>query len=143
MTQQKKKDFGLAAQLTQPRLAAIAESPPAPMPPDVRTQPSEPPAAARVNVDDGVSEPEESRSFERSDHTSHTSHTKRRSAKEKKPGAPSREGGYVRRTITLGPALSDYVDRAWRTYRTPGGKYVKGVSGFIEAVIDEHRHRAK
>jgi len=140
MTQQKKKNFGLAAQLTQPRLAATAESPPAPMPPDVRTQPSEPPVAARVDVDDGVSEPEESRGFERSDHPNHT---KRRSAKEKKPGAPSREGGYVRRTITLGPGLSDYVDRAWRTYRTPGGKYVKGVSGFIEAVIDEHRHRAK
>jgi hypothetical protein len=140
MTQQKKKNFGLAALLTQPRLAATTESPPAPMPPDVRTQPSEPPTSARVDVDDGVSEPAESRSFGRSDHTNHT---KRRSAKEKKPGAPSREGGYIRRTITLGPALSDYVDRAWRTYRTPGGKYVKGVSGFIEAVIDEHRHRAK
>ncbi len=140
MTQQKKKNFGLAALLTQPRLAATTESPPAPMPPDVRTQPSEPPTSARVDVDDGVSEPEESRSFGRSDHSNHT---KRRSAKEKKPGAPSREGGYIRRTITLGPALSDYVDRAWRTYRTPGGKYVKGVSGFIEAVIDEHRHRAK
>jgi len=78
----------------------------------------------------------------RTEHSDHTDHTKRARRKEKKPGAPPREGGYVRRTITLAPTLSDYVDRAWRTYRRADGKYVKGVSGFIEAVIDEHRRRA-
>jgi hypothetical protein len=63
--------------------------------------------------------------------------------RRKKVGAPPRAGGYVRRTITLAPAVSDYVDRAWRTHRTPEGKYVKGVSGFIEAILEEHRRRGK
>jgi len=138
MTEPKKKNFGLAAQLAQPRPAPPAESPvPAH---DARPQVSEPPAAASDDLDADELDMAESPRFERSDHTNHT---KRRGAKQKKPGAPPREGGYVRRTITLGPAVSDYVDRAWRTYRTPSGKYVKGVSGFIEAVIDEHRRRAK
>lgn len=140
MTQEKKKNFGLAAQLAQPRPVVAAEAPPAPPPRDAERQTDAPPVVPAVDLDaEGPSE-DESALFERSDHTNHT---KRRTQKQKKPGAPTREGGYVRRTITLGPALSEYVDRAWRTYRTPTGKYVKGVSGFIEAVIDEHRRRAK
>jgi hypothetical protein len=136
MTQEKKKNFGLAAQLAQPRPMVAAEPPPARPPRDAEAQTDAPPVVPAADVD----AEDESPLFERSDHTNHT---KRRTQKQKKPGAPTREGGYVRRTITLGPALSEYVDRAWRTYRTPTGKYVKGVSGFIEAVIDEHRRRAK
>ena len=136
MTQQKKKNFGLAAQLTQPRPTIAAAEP---SPTGRESQPAVPLGAA-AELDSDAFESEESQGSERFDHTNHT---KRRPSREKKPGAPPREGGYVRRTITLGPALSDYVDRAWRTYRTPSGKYVKGVSGFIEAVIDEHRRRAK
>jgi hypothetical protein len=136
-----KKNFGLAAQLAQPRPPATVEPPSSGTTENSPAQASETPASAASDVDDSdATFVEDAPIFERSDHTNHT---KRRSAKEKKPGAPPREGGYVRRTITLGPAVSDYVDRAWRTYRTPSGKYVKGVSGFIEAVIDEHRRRPK
>jgi len=138
MTQQKKKNFGLAAQLAQPRPSTLAETPPVPRP--AQSHSYEPPLVTAAGQDMDGLEWRESPSSESSEHTNHT---KRRSSREKKPGARPREGGYVRRTITLAPGLSDYVDRAWRTYRTPGGKYVKGVSGFIEAVIDEHRHRAK
>ncbi len=136
-----KKNFGLAAQLAQPRPPATIERPSSGTAENSVAQASETPVAATSDADDSdAMVAEETAISERSDHTNHT---KRRSAKEKKPGAPPREGGYVRRTITLGPAVSDYVDRAWRTYRTPSGKYVKGVSGFIEAVIDEHRRRLK
>jgi hypothetical protein len=123
MTEPKKKNFGLAAPQR-----------------DSRPQAQEQPVGASVDLDVDDLDAEESPGFERSDHTNHT---KRRGTKQKKLGAPAREGGYMRRTITLGPAVSDYVDRAWRTYRTPTGKYVKGMSGFIVAVIDEHRRRAK
>jgi len=140
MTQEKKKNFGLAAQLAQPRPVVAAEPPPAPPARDVEGHTDAPPVLPASDPDAGGPGEDESPVFQRSDHTDHT---KRRPQKQKKPGAPTREGGYVRRTITLGPALSEYVDRAWRTYRTPTGKYVKGVSGFIEAVIDEHRRRAK
>ncbi len=136
-----KKNYGLAAQLAQPRPPATVEPPRSETAENSVVQASETPVAAASNADDlDAMVADASPLSERSDHTNHT---KRRSAKEKKPGAPPREGGYVRRTITLGPAISDYVDRAWRTYRTPSGKYVKGVSGFIEAVIDEHRRRPK
>lgn len=136
-----KKNFGLAAQLAQPRPPANVEPTRSETAENSVFQASEAPVAAASDADDlDAIVANASPLSERSDHTNHT---KRRSAKEKKPGAPPREGGYVRRTITLGPAISDYVDRAWRTYRTPSGKYVKGVSGFIEAVIDEHRRRPK
>ena len=140
MTQ--KKNFGLAAQLTQPR---PNPPPTAPESDSVDAAADDDTLAVRAtgSVADSektsaVFDDEATRSTERSDHTDHT---KRGRRKEKKPGAPPRDGGYVRRTITLAPTLSDYVDRAWRTYRKPDGKYVKGVSGFIEAVIDEHRRR--
>ncbi len=137
-----KKNFGLAAQLAQPRPPATVEPPPrSGAAENSVAHASEIPVAAASDADDSDAiVADETPLSERSDHTNHT---KRRSGKEKKPGAPPREGGYVRRTITLGPAVSDYIDRAWRTYRTPSGKYVKGVSGFIEAVIDEHRRRPK
>jgi hypothetical protein len=140
MTPEKKKNFGLAAQLAQPRPAATVEPMPAASPRDPAEPAHEPSITPAVDLDTEPTDAEAPPLSERSDHTDHT---KRRSAKQKKPGAPTREGGYIRRTITLGPAISDYVDRAWRTYRTPSGKYVKGVSGFIEAVIDEHRRRPK
>jgi hypothetical protein len=133
---QKKREFGLAAQLTQPRAVAGA---PSPLPEPIYEPPATSPSSIGVesevgDLGKGSREP-----------ISHSDHTDRieRSGKQKKPGAPQRAGGYVRRTITLGPALSDYVDRAWRTHRTIDGKYVKGVSGFIEAIIDEHRRRAQ
>ena len=139
MTQQKKKNFGLAAQLVQPRATST--------PPDVDAAGTDvAPVANRVTrlavADQPASAVFDDVEIERTEHSDHTDHTKRARRKEKKPGAPPREGGYVRRTITLAPTLSDYVDRAWRTYRRADGKYVKGVSGFIEAVIDEHRRRA-
>ena len=133
---QKKREFGLAAQLAQPRAAAVV--------PDQSLGPAnEPPVTSASTT---VVESEAGAGGDRSrgaiSHSDHTNRTER-PRKQKKPGAPQRAGGYVRRTITLGPALSDYVDRAWRTYRTIDGKYVKGVSGFIEAIIDEHRRRAQ
>ena len=139
MTQQKKKNFGLAAQLVQPRST--------PTPPDVEGTAADDVSAADRGMRVAMAIKPASAVFddvaiERTEHSDHTDHTKRARRKEKKPGAPPREGGYVRRTITLAPTLSDYVDRAWRTYRRADGKYVKGVSGFIEAVIDEHRRRA-
>ena len=137
MTQ--KKNFGLAAQLVQPRST--------PTPPDAEGAGTDNiPAADRgarlAMAVEPASAPFDDVAIERTEHSDHTDHTKRGRRKEKKPGAPPREGGYVRRTITLAPTLSDYVDRAWRTYRRSDGKYVKGVSGFIEAVIDEHRRRS-
>jgi hypothetical protein len=137
-----KKNFGFAAQPAQPRPPATVEPPPGSgAAEDSVAQASDMPVAATSDADDSDAIVADNKPLsERSDHTNHT---RRRSVKEKKPGAPPREGGYVRRTIRLGPAVSDYVDRAWRTYRTPNGKYVKGVSGFIEAVIDEHRRRPK
>jgi hypothetical protein len=132
---QKKREFGLAAQLTQPRTVASA---PVPLPEPHYDPPATPPAIV-VQSEVGDREKEPRGPISHSDHTEHIE----RSGKQKKPGAPQRAGGYVRRTITLGPALSDYVDRAWRTHRTMDGKYVKGVSGFIEAIIDEHRRRAQ
>jgi hypothetical protein len=141
MTPEKKKNFGLAAQLAQPRPIATVEATPAASPRDPEEPATEPSITPTVvDLDTDTTDAEGPPLSERSDHTDHT---KRRSAKQKKPGAPPREGGYIRRTVTLAPAISDYVDRAWRTYRTPSGKYVKGVSGFIEAVIDEHRRRPK
>lgn len=142
MEQEKKKprNFGLAAQLAQPRPSTPAETLPTAAPPAAEQQTLGASPAATLELDPERLEPIEER---RSEHFDHTDHTKRRTTKQKKPGAPARDGGYVRRTITLGPGLSDYVDRAWRTYRTPAGKYVKGVSGFIEAVLDEHRRRTK
>ncbi len=134
MTQQR-KNFGLAAQLTQPRQGTTA--PEAETTAPVKERPAVAPPAAEVEAADLHQGTRDS-----TKRFNHTDHTKRRSVREKKPGAPPREGGYVRRTITLGPGLSDYVDRAWRTYRKPNGKYVKGVSGFIEAIIDEHRRRS-
>jgi hypothetical protein len=47
----------------------------------------------------------------------------------------------VRRTFTLNRDLSAYVDRAWRRYPASDGTYAKGVSGFIETLIAEHRAR--
>ena len=139
MTQQKKKNFGLAAQLVQPRST--------PTPPDAEGAGTDNiPAADRGTRLAVAVEPAsavfDDAAIERTERFDHTDHSKRSRRKEKKPGAPPREGGYVRRTITLAPTLSDYVDRAWRTYRRADGKYVKGVSGFIEAVIDEHRRRS-
>ena len=138
MTQ--KKNFGLAARLTQPRST--------PQPPVVdnaaaaaEDELSPDRLAAAVSDHDTASTVFDDAAPGRTERFDHTDHTKRGRRKEKKPGAPPRDGGYVRRTITLAPTLSDYVDRAWRTYRKPDGKYVKGVSGFIEAVIDEHRRR--
>jgi hypothetical protein len=140
MTQQKKKNFGLAAQLTQPRPSSAAPEPESTTgPTNAESRDDAAPAASNAELPTVRFEGE---AIETTKRFGNTDHTKRRVAKEKKPGAPSREGGYVRRTITLGPALSDYVDRAWRTYKKPNGGYVKGVSGFIEAVIDEHRRRA-
>jgi hypothetical protein len=136
-----KKNFGLAAQLTQPR-----PTPPPPSPVsdavDAATDDDAPASATGSASDIELTSPVfDDAATSRTERSDHTDHTKRGRRKEKKPGAPPREGGYVRRTITLAPTLSDYVDRAWRTYRRPDGKYVKGVSGFIEAVIDEHRRR--
>jgi hypothetical protein len=141
----KRKEFGLAAQLAQPR----------PLP----TTPPETPTASAAGVDAApaafeLTAPpvdakkheerfESSDSLESLERSDHTEHPIRRIPKKKKPGAPPRAGGYVRRTITLAPGVSDYIDRAWRTYRTLDGKYVKGASGFIEAVLDEHRRRVK
>jgi len=137
----KKKNYGLAAQLAQPRPLITSEPPPVATREHSEIQSSKPSVAAVVEPDDsdGVAD-DNSMLF---DHSDRNNQTKRRSGKQKKPGPTPREGGYIRRTITLGTALSDYVDRAWRTYRTPAGKYVSGVSAFIEAVIDEHRRRAK
>jgi hypothetical protein len=139
MTQPKKKNFGLAAQLVQPRST--------PTPAEVEAaETHDAPAADRGTrlavADEPASAVFDDAAIERTERFDHTDHSKRSRRKEKKPGAPPREGGYVRRTITLAPTLSDYVDRAWRTYRRSDGKYVKGVSGFIEAVIDEHRRRS-
>lgn len=130
----KKREFGLAAQLTQPRGVPIVPDP-------ASEQGIEPAAAPLIAIepDAGALDAQPLRTLSHSDHTDRIE----RSRKQKKPGAPQRPGGYVRRTITLGPALSDYVDRSWRTYRTIDGKYVKGVSGFIEAIIDEHRRRGQ
>jgi hypothetical protein len=132
---QKKKEFGLAAQLAQPRIAAPETVPPA------SSTPRETAGALPTETTQERGEFEAPSHLIRSDHTNRLDRTSSSSPRQKKPGAPPRAGGYVRRTITLGPALSDYVDRAWRTYRTVDGEYVKGVSGFIEAVIDEHRRR--
>jgi hypothetical protein len=60
---------------------------------------------------------------------------------KKKSGAPRRLDAYVRRTFTVNQDLSAYVDRAWRRYPTQDGTYAKGVSGFIETLISEHRDR--
>jgi len=139
MTQPKKKNFGLAAQLTQPRPSTAAPEPESTAAP-INGEPLDDNAPSALTAESTGGFDEDT--IETTKRFTHTDHTKRRRTKEKKPGAPLREGGYVRRTITLGPALSDYVDRAWRTYRKPNGKYVKGVSGFIEAVIDEHRRRS-
>jgi hypothetical protein len=132
----KKREFGLAAQLTQPRGGPIVPGP--------ALEPVMEPAAAPLIPIEPDAGPLDAHALPLRT-LSHSDHTDRieRSRKQKKPGAPQRPGGYVRRTITLGPALSDYVDRSWRTYRTIDGKYVKGVSGFIEAIIDEHRRRGQ
>ena len=129
----KKPESGLAAQLAGPRAVPIV--------PDPALEPGIEPAAAPIAIAPGPS----ALGAQPLGALSHSDHTDRieRSQKQKKPGAPQRPAGYVRRTITLGPALSDYVDRSWRTYRTIDGKFVKGVSGFIEAIIDEHRRRAQ
>jgi hypothetical protein len=134
MAAQKKKEFGLAAQLAQPRPAAPVVPPPDPQPegPELSVTPDLPEL-----TDEG---PEAEITVA---HSNHTERSKRTSERRKKVGAPPRAGGYVRRTITLAPSVSDYVDRAWRTHRTPEGKYVKGVSGFIEAIIEEHRKRGR
>ena len=137
MTQ--KKNFGLAAQLTQPRSTPQPAADAATSAIEDEASPVR--AAASVSDNEAGSTAFDDAGSGRSERFDHTDHTKRVRRKEKKPGAPPRDGGYVRRTITLAPTLSDYVDRAWRTYRKPDGKYVKGVSGFIEAVIDEHRRR--
>jgi hypothetical protein len=131
----KKREFGLAAQLIQPREGAIAtgavSEPAMDYPRELLSIAIEPDAGAL-----------QAPSLSALSHSDHADRIERLQ-KQKKPGAPQRPGGYVRRTITLGPTLSDYVDRSWRTYRTLDGKYVKGVSGFIEAIIDEHRRRAQ
>jgi hypothetical protein len=129
----KKREFGLAAQLTQPRSTVIAPNP--------SPELFHAPAASETVVESETGTLGE-KSIDGITHSDHTNRTER-IQNQKKPGAPQRAGGYVRRTITLGPALSDYVDQAWRTHRTIDGKYVKGVSGFIEAIIDEHRRRTK
>jgi hypothetical protein len=129
----KKKEFGLAAQLTQPRPAAPAAAP----------EPEPPATTEAVSAELTGAEDEELESELVPAHSNHPERSKRSTERRKKVGAPPRAGGYVRRTITLAPAVSDYVDRAWRTHRTPEGKYVKGVSGFIEAILEEHRRRGR
>jgi hypothetical protein len=131
----KRRNFGLAAQLAQPR--------PIPVPQAVEPEPptldelSDGPAIMPAEKDRDEAEAANEERLERSEHTERS----KSSGRKKKPGHPPRQGGYVRRTITLGPSVSTYVDRAWRTYQTTEGKYVKGVSGFIEALIDEHRRK--
>ena len=131
MSDKKKRDFGLAAQLTQPRSVPTAAETPQPAPLPTRT------VGLTDNSDDPIPRAEPAYSQPRYRGPSPPRNEK------KKPGAPQRAGGYVRRTITLDPAVSDYIDTAWRTHRDGNGRLVKGVSGFVESLISEYRRQSR
>jgi hypothetical protein len=58
---------------------------------------------------------------------------------KKKPGPQRRTGTFVKRIFTLDRDTSDYVNQAWRSYRTPDGHLVDSMSEFVTAVLAEHR----
>jgi hypothetical protein len=61
--------------------------------------------------------------------------------RKKKPGPQRRSGDYQKRIFTLPRDTSDYVNEAWRSYRTRDGHLVDSMSEFVTAVLAEHRDR--
>jgi hypothetical protein len=60
---------------------------------------------------------------------------------KKKPGPQRRPGTFLKRIFTLDRATSDYVNQAWRSYRTRDGHLVDSMSEFVASVLAEHRDR--
>jgi hypothetical protein len=61
---------------------------------------------------------------------------------KKKPGPQRRNGTFLKRIFTLDRDTSDYVNEAWRSYRTRDGHLVDSMSEFVTAVLAEHRERS-
>jgi hypothetical protein len=59
----------------------------------------------------------------------------------KKPGPQRRTGIFLKRIFTLDRDTSDYVNQAWRSYRTRDGHLVDSMSEFVTAVLAEHRDK--
>jgi hypothetical protein len=60
---------------------------------------------------------------------------------KKKPGPQRRTGTFLKRIFTLDRDTSDYVNQAWRSYRTRDGQLVDSMSEFVAAVLAEHRDK--
>ena len=60
---------------------------------------------------------------------------------KKKPGPQRRTGTFLKRIFTLDRDTSDYVNQAWRSYRTRDGHLVDSMSEFVAAVLAEHRDK--
>jgi hypothetical protein len=60
---------------------------------------------------------------------------------KKKPGPRRRTGTFLKRIFTLDRDTSDYVNEAWRSYRTRDGHLVDSMSEFVAAVLAEHRDK--
>jgi hypothetical protein len=60
---------------------------------------------------------------------------------KKKPGPQRRTGTFLKRIFTLDRDTSDYVNEAWRSYRTRDGRLVDSMSEFVTAVLAEHRDK--
>jgi hypothetical protein len=60
---------------------------------------------------------------------------------KKKPGPQRRPGSFLKRIFTLDRDTSDYVNQAWRSYRTRDGHLVDSMSEFVAAVLAEHRDK--
>ncbi len=60
---------------------------------------------------------------------------------KKKPGPQRRTGTFLKRIFTLDRDTSDYVNEAWRSYRTRDGHLVDSMSEFVTAVLAEHRDK--
>jgi len=54
-------------------------------------------------------------------------------------GAPRREGGIERMNLVLAPEIMMFVQERWRTFRRPDGTYVRGPSAYIEELIRRDR----
>jgi hypothetical protein len=62
-------------------------------------------------------------------------------AEKKKPGPQRRTGTFLKRIFTLDRDMSDYVNEAWRSYRTRDGHLVDSMSEFVNTILAEHRDK--
>jgi len=128
MSETKKKDFGLAAQLARGTQRAVI--------PEQSEEESKP--AEQLSNLGNIERLKHSETFQQMDASPIASPIKNTSKRH--PGRPRRLEETTRMTLVLSREASEYLDSSWRTHRRfLDGKYVNGPSAFIEELLRAHR----